>query len=55
LLAVLPDGRLLNEVTRLVLAIGCAVAVLAAAAFLLRIRELHLAVAAITRRVSPHD
>jgi putative peptidoglycan lipid II flippase len=53
LIGALPDGRLVNEITRLALAIGCAMAVLAATAFALRIRELHLAIAAVTRR--PHS
>jgi putative peptidoglycan lipid II flippase len=55
LIGTLPDGRLVSEVARLVLAIGCALAVLTAAAFVLRIRELHLAVAAVKRRVRPHE
>jgi putative peptidoglycan lipid II flippase len=50
----LPDGRLVNEVLRLVVAIGCALTVLAATAFALRIRELHLAIAAVAQRVRPH-
>jgi putative peptidoglycan lipid II flippase len=51
----LPDGRLIMEVTRLVVSIGTGLGVLAAAAFMLRIREFHLAIAAVTRRVqAPH-
>jgi hypothetical protein len=55
LAGVLPDGRLMSEIVRLALTIGCAMAVLATAAFLLRIREFRVAVAAITRRASPRD
>jgi hypothetical protein len=55
LIGALPDGRLPNEITRLAVTIACALAVLATAAFVLRIRELHLALAAVTRRVQPHD
>jgi putative peptidoglycan lipid II flippase len=55
LAGVLPDGRLMSEIVRLALTIGCAMAVLATAAFLLRIREFRVAVAAITRRGSPRD
>jgi hypothetical protein len=51
---VLPDGHLLAEVTRLAVSIGAALGVLAGAAFVLRIREFHLAIAAMTRRVQ-HD
>jgi putative peptidoglycan lipid II flippase len=46
----LKDGRLLMEVTRLAVSIAAALGVLAGSAFVLRIREFHLAVAAITRR-----
>jgi hypothetical protein len=46
----LPDGRLATEVLRLMLTIGAATAVLAAAAHVLRIREFRMAVTAITRR-----
>jgi putative peptidoglycan lipid II flippase len=50
----LPDGRFTNEVLRLAIAIVSALGVLAASAFLLRIREFRLAFDAMTRRIQPH-
>jgi hypothetical protein len=49
----LPDGHLSAEAVRLVLTIGGAVAVLATAAHLLRIREFQMATAAFIQRVRP--
>jgi hypothetical protein len=51
----LSDGRLLSEVIRLVMAIASAVGVLAVTAFLLGIREFHLAIASITGRFQSAD
>ena len=51
----LPDGRLLTEVARLVMAIAAALGVLAATAFVLRIREFHVAIASVTGRFPSTD
>ena len=53
LLAVLPDGRMTTEVLRLLIAIGLGIGVLALAAYLLRIREFRMALAAVHRRRRP--
>jgi putative peptidoglycan lipid II flippase len=52
---VLPDGPLLAAVTRLALSIAAALAVLAGSAYLLRIREFDLAIAAFTRRAQSDE